>query len=423
MPSNRERLAYRRRLHEIEFALLHQGTPLSSAEVTAELLPLAAPLSTHPGDEAEAQVRALAQLAAGSSADRIARTSYVEQYGCAGVQRFRTRAGLSIYLIEAETFPGHVNNLYLIDARVRLAGSIHDLVLFDAGSQLESSRRDLARARSVLDRIFGQAGILDHVRHVVISHGHIDHFGGVGEWKQAGAHIYAHPFDLRVLTCFSERLIETSVHMRNFLLQAGCSQQLTDELSSMYAEDKRAFLPVAVDDELCDGQDFHGMRIHHVPGHCPGQVMLQVDNILLTADHLLSRITPNQSPERITPWTGLDHYLASLARTRSLIETAAIDLALGGHEDPIRHPADRVRETMEFHHQRLRRVLDLCQSDRTVLEVCQALFGGQAGYGRLLGLSETAAHVEYLARRGYLQIVNIEDLLKPETPAIRYKAA
>jgi glyoxylase-like metal-dependent hydrolase (beta-lactamase superfamily II) len=224
-----------------------------------------------------------------------------------------------------------------------------------------------------------------------------------------------------VLTCFSERLIETSVHMRSFLQQAGCSPPHVDELCSMYVQEKRAFLPVAVDDELYDGQDLHGMRIHHVPGHCPGQVMLQVDNVLLTADHLLARITPNQSPERITPWTGLDHYLASLAKTRSLIDSAGIDLALGGHEDPIRRPADRVRETMEFHHQRLGRVLQLCRQDRTLLDVCSSLFGEQQGYGRLLGLNEAAAHVEYLARRGYLQIVNIEDLLKPEPPAIRYR--
>src|SRR5262245_51051620 len=121
MPSNRERLAFRRPLQQIEFDLLHKNTPSSSAEVTAALKPLAAPL----GLQAEEQVTALAALAAGSVTDRVARTAYVEHYGCAGVQRFRTRAGLSIYLIEAETFPGHVNNLYLIDARVRLSGGIH----------------------------------------------------------------------------------------------------------------------------------------------------------------------------------------------------------------------------------------------------------------------------------------------------------
>lgn len=420
MPSNRERLAFRRSLHQVEFDLLHQNHSSSLSEIESVLGPLAAPV----GPECVEQVRALGHLAAAgnSPGDRLARQTYVEQYGCAGVQRFRTRAGISIYLIEAETFPGHVNNLYLIDARVRLGGGMHDITLLDAGSQMDSTRRDLDRARAVLGHLFGQPGLLDQARHVVISHGHIDHFGGVGEWKQRGVHVYAHPFDARVLTRFGERLIETSVYMRTFMREAGCSPEVTAELFTMHTAEKRMFQPVPVDDELYDGQDFHGMRVHHVPGHCPGQVMLQVDNVLLTADHLLARITPNQSPERITPWTGLDHYLTSLARTRALVETAGIDLALGGHEDPIRRPAERVRETMEFHHQRLRRILELCEADHTIVEICAALFGQQTGYGRLLGLSEAAAHVEYLSRRGYLQIANIEDLLKPEPPAIRYRA-
>jgi glyoxylase-like metal-dependent hydrolase (beta-lactamase superfamily II) len=151
--------------------------------------------------------------------------------------------------------------------------------------------------------------------------------------------------------------------------------------------------------------------------------MLQVDNILLTADHLLSRITPNQSPEQITPWTGLDHYLLSMQRTATLIESQKIDLALGGHEDPMWNPAERVAQTMAFHQARLQRVRELCQNDLTMSEVCQRLFGPISGYGQLMALGETAAHVEYLARRGELELANVEDLLRTRNPAMRYRTA
>ena len=419
MASSKERLALRRALHQIEFDLLHDHKPTSAAEVHAALTPLATPLGPAKLD----QVAALARLAAGPQAEAAAaRRVYVEQFGCAGVQKFRSRAGVVIYLLQAETFPGHINNLYLIDGRSEGAGSMQDLVLLDAGSQLEQSARDLERARAVLAVVFDQPGLLDEVRHVIVSHGHIDHFGGVGDWRRRGAKIYAHPFDSRVITRFDERLIESSVYLRDFLLHAGCGEELTSQLITMNTEGKRSFQSLPIDGLLSDGQTFHGLRIYHVPGHCPGQVMVQVDNILLTADHLLDRITPNQSPEQITPWTGLDHYLLSLQRTAVLIESQKIDLALGGHEAPMWNPGQRVEQTVAFHHKRLQRVLELCQDDLTIAEVSQRLFGELGGYGRLMALGEAAAHVEYLARRGELQLANVEDLLRSRNPAMRYRA-
>ena len=73
---------------------------------------------------------------------------------------------------------------------------------------------------------------------------------------------------------------------------------------------------------------------------------MQVHNMLLTADHILPRITPHQSPESITPWTGLDHYLMSLEKFRHL---GGVDLALPGHEEPIPRLSQRIIEIEAFH--------------------------------------------------------------------------
>lgn len=421
MASGKARLAFRQRIHRIEFELLHDQKPLRAQEVADALLDLARPL----GPDAEAQAQALCHLAQLGTQDRVARGAYIAEYGCGGTQRFATENGVVLYMIEAETFPGHVNNLYLIDARQsgHSLRTPEDLILFDAGSQGDTSRRDLDTARAVLARVYEEPGLLDRVRHVLISHGHIDHFGGVGDWQGRGARVYAHPFDMRVLTRFDERLLETSVYLRDFLEHVGCTPAETERLVGMNSASKRTFASIRIDGELHDGREFHGFRVHHVPGHCPGQVMLQVDSALLTADHLLARITPNQSPERITPWTGLDHYLLSLDRTLKIIADARIDIGLGGHEDPMPDPAARVRETQAFHRARLAKVLELCSEGRTIAALTRALFGEPAGYGQLLALGETAAHVEYLARRGHLELENIEALLREPNPALRYKTA
>src|SRR6185369_6715107 len=66
-----------------------------------------------------------------------ARRDYLAKYGCAGVRRFAARGDVAIYLLPVETFPHHINNVYLVIEPGHA-------MLFDVGSGLESSRRDLA---------------------------------------------------------------------------------------------------------------------------------------------------------------------------------------------------------------------------------------------------------------------------------------
>jgi glyoxylase-like metal-dependent hydrolase (beta-lactamase superfamily II) len=177
---------------------------------------------------------------------------------------------------------------------------------------------------------------------------------------------------------------------------------------------------VPIDRTLVDGSEVNGHRAHHAPGHCPGQVCLQVDNVLLTADHVLPRITPHQSPESITPSTGLGTYLESLERTHRL---AGIDLALPGHEEPIPRLHSRIGEIAAFHRARADRVREVCREPRTLAEVARELFGTQVGYSRLLALQEAGAHVEWLAERAQLEIANLDDLTHAANPAVRYRAS
>src|SRR5262249_34905896 len=142
--------------------------------------------------------------------------------------------------------------------------------------------------------------------------------------------------------------------------------------------------------------------------------------ILLTADHVLGRITPHQSPESITPWTGLDHYIQSLERVRAI---GGIRLALAGHEEPITDMSGRIGEIETFHRGRLDDVRARCREPNSVAEIAQVMFGDQRGYGRLLALEEAAAHIEYLSRRGQLEIDNLDELMAAENPVLRYRAA
>jgi glyoxylase-like metal-dependent hydrolase (beta-lactamase superfamily II) len=321
--------------------------------------------------------------------------------------------GVAIYMIAIETFPDHVNNLYLLADGRRAT-------LFDVGSQMAATQEELARAAQVLGRVFDDGAAFDRVGDVVLSHGHIDHVGGVAPWRERGARVHVHELDARVVTNFEERIVVAAMQMRTYLERAGVPAAERVELEQMYVFTKSLFKSVPVDRALVDGAEVNGFRAHHAPGHCPGQVCLQVDNVLLTADHVLPRITPHQSPEAITPSTGLGTYLESLEKFHRL---PGIDLALPGHEEPIPRLNLRISEIAAFHMARLDKVRAVCAEARSLAEVAHELFGPQPGYGRLLALMEAGAHVEWLSQRGRLEIANLEDLMRSPNPVVRYRAA
>jgi glyoxylase-like metal-dependent hydrolase (beta-lactamase superfamily II) len=331
----------------------------------------------------------------------------------APLARFETASGARVYRIPVETFPGHVNNVYLVLDR-------DASTLVDVGSGLPGAVEDLHAGLAAIRTRFGERVGLEAVQHVVITHAHIDHFGYVG-WFQAhtSAALYVHELDARVLSNFEERIVLASKDVRVFLERAGLAPAAREELEEMYRAGKSFFKSVPPDRKLRDGDRLvNGYVAHHVPGHCPGQVCLQVDDVLFTADHVLARITPRQSPAAITPGCGLELYLQSLAKIRGL---DGIRLALPGHEAEILDLRSRIDAIVAHHHQRLERVLAICATPRTLAEVSRALFGERGGYTRLLALEEAGAHVEYLFQRGELGIANLRDVESEPNPVIRYE--
>jgi glyoxylase-like metal-dependent hydrolase (beta-lactamase superfamily II) len=348
---------------------------------------------------------------AGASPER--RREYTERFGCAGVRRFRTAGSVAIYLLSVETFPRHVNNVYLI------VEPGHTM-LFDVGSGSDSSRRDLDLGFAVVRAAFGEEARYEDVDTAIVSHAHIDHFGGVGDLKiKTGARLAVHELDARVLSCFDERVVIATRDVEVYLRRAGVEAAEMERMLVLYASSRSWFKPVDVDRALRDGDLVgNGHRVVHTPGHCPGEICLLVGDVLLTGDHVLSRITPHQFPQAITPFAGLEHYFHSLDKVRRL---EPVNLALGGHEEPIGDLRARVDEIAAFHRERLVRVREICAAPRTIAEVASEMFGAQEGYGTLLAIEEAGAHVEYLHALGKLRIANLDEVAKARDPVFRYE--
>lgn len=328
------------------------------------------------------------------------------------VTKHETGQGRCIYSFRVEAFPTLIANIYVVDDG-------EQLILVDCGSGLEKSNQGLLEGFESLRQAYGFRFSLEAVDRILITHAHIDHFGGLPFVRQyTDAPVGVHILDRRVLSNYEERVVVAATRLEAFLQGAGVDAGHRQELMQMYLFAKGVYRSTKVDFLLEEGQSIAGIDVYHVPGHCPGQVCLGVDDVLLTGDHVLARTTPHQAPESITLNMGLDHYLQSLERIAALQK---FGLALGGHEEPIHDLSGRIADIKRLHLERLEQIVQICREPRSIVEISRALFGTVSSYHVLLALEETGAHVEYLYQRGELLATNLEEIETQSNPVIRYR--
>ena len=310
-----------------------------------------------------------------------------------------TARGTRIYMMPIETFPGHVNNLYLVC-------SPEHTLLVDVGTKRANDAIDARFAE--LRRDFGLDLGPEDVDEVLISHAHIDHFGNAHRFAAAGVPLAIHELDARVLMEFEERLVLASRDLGIFLYRAGVTPERVPRMVEAYQSAKAWFTSLEPSRRLRNGDQLGpGWPVLHTPGHCPGLVCVAVDDVILTTDHLLERITPTQAPQSVTPFMGLENYLRSLRKLRDFGE---FTLGLGGHEAPILDVHARIEATVAHHVDRLAETHAACDEPRTIAQISRVLFGDLSGYSVQLGLNEAGAHVEFLHALGYLVIDNLDEV-------------
>jgi glyoxylase-like metal-dependent hydrolase (beta-lactamase superfamily II) len=330
------------------------------------------------------------------------------------IQRYETNQGARIFRIPLNLFP-ELNGF----AHIVLFNGF--CILFDVGSGFGRSNEQLEEGLYTIRDAYDEKIDWSNITHILISHGHIDHFGGLAYVKQrCAAPVIVHSLDRRVLTHYEERLTLVARRLEHFLAAAGLTPERIEGVMAMYMLNKGLFESQHID-YLCEELDMHlgRMKWVHVPGHCPGQIVAHIDDFLLSADHVLETTSPHQAPESLTLSTGLNHYLESLAKIRPL--ASQVNLTLGGHEGPVYDLDSRLCEIAWVHRERLAQILSKVDKASTIDEISRRLFPDVEGYHQLLAIEETAAHVEYLHQRGFLTVENHVEIKKDKRLPIRYR--
>jgi glyoxylase-like metal-dependent hydrolase (beta-lactamase superfamily II) len=258
-------------------------------------------------------------------------------------------------------------------------------------------------------------GPLKHVKitRLIVTHSHPDHVGLAG-WivERFNCPLVMSQVEYLQSVYHQNRGTEERRNaQRLFFRRHGMDESLTDKLLGRGQDYlKRVSVLPASYRRISNGDEITiGSRRFKVitgGGHALDQVMLYCagDKLFLSADQVLSKISPNVSVWAVEPdQNSLGEYLASLA---SLTTTLPYDvLTLPGHGVPFFGLKTRIKQLADHHEERCRMIAEAClDAPKTSAQLVPVVFHKHVLDAHQMGFAagELIAHVNYMLVEGRL---------------------
>jgi glyoxylase-like metal-dependent hydrolase (beta-lactamase superfamily II) len=275
------------------------------------------------------------------------------------------------------------------------------LLVLDPGWDVDDAWNALVDGLGVIG-----AGVTD-VHGVVVTHVHPDHHGLSARLGEAsGAWVAMHPDEAASLPARVWAAGDRGDEDEQWLRRCGLPAEVVAELV-LPPEAMKPFLAMAEPDRLFQDGDLvpeAGRRLRAVwtPGHTPGHLCFhdETDDLLLSGDHVLPRISPNIGLQPHTAAPPLAAYLASLQRVAARYDSAEV---LPAHEYRFIGLAHRVRVLLDHHARRADEIVAVLEQrpQSTVWQIAGELTWSRGwsqvtGFMRRAAVAETAAHLQWL---------------------------
>lgn len=241
------------------------------------------------------------------------------------------------------------------------------------------------------------------VTDILVTHYHPDHFGYVGRLQElTGARVSMTKIDADAgLNTWQNKFLERLCG--NYAL-AGIPASTAKEMTANTNEFAPLVTPYPkVDHYFKEGEKIeigkYEYEVIFTPGHSDGMVNFynERENMLMSTDHILPKITPNISYWFHGDPNPLETYLQSLEKIKKL----SVDFVVPSHGKPFHGANDRIEAIKSHHDNRLAQTLEAISGGTTVHEACQKMFQKELSvHETRFAIGETLAHLEYLRHEG-----------------------
>jgi glyoxylase-like metal-dependent hydrolase (beta-lactamase superfamily II) len=265
-----------------------------------------------------------------------------------------------------------------------------------------------------LERALDQAGLrLEHVRLLVCTHAHSDHYGLAGPIvAAAGCELWMHPNHEHMTRAAGDpdRAFERRLEIAR---QSGVPP---DDVAAFEEQRRGQGFGIAEivppDRDLLPGlevpTDLGVWSVYETPGHAPSHVVLHQPErrLLLSGDHLLGRVSLyydyGYTPDPV----------GEFLRSLDVVAGLDVQLVLAGHGRPVRDAPSLVEWNRRAVRERLERVRSaLARGSRTAFDVVPEIVDRDLSRPLRLswGLTETLCYLRHLEVRGEASRVDGSD--------------
>ncbi len=327
------------------------------------------------------------------------------------------------YRIKARVLPYLIGFVYLVPT------SDSEWIMIDSGCGDEDSNADVENGFRIIREEYDHSFKLETISHLCLTHAHVDHAGGVYEFKrQTNAITAVHAFESRLVESYDEVARVENCRYARFLLESGVPPESVEAVLDGFGFRPGRLQSAAIDAPLYGWEKIGPLQAVYLPGHSSGHLAFLCGNAIFSGDLLLSKTLSQIWPARITPQTGVLNYVHSLLKLKTIAlryeELHGRKLtAFPAHEEPIFDVPARVDKALRGMERRNNRLLNLFREDAspmTLWEILPKMYWSGRPNREFFALSDIGSRVELFLQLNLLRVVDSERL-SSSNPAIRYR--